>query len=382
MSGATAHGPLRARLVQGLAHLGRGRAAPWPRAGVAPARTTRSSSPRWPTAARARSPRSRRPAAGSGGTRRVHDPLGRAVIDARWLARPTATSAVVELAEASGLSLVAADGARPGRRLDAWDGRGPAAALDAGVARDRARHRRQRHDRRRRRRSCAALGARIVAPALDGRRPRPGSTRGSPTSRCASPATSTNPLLGARARPRPTGRRRARRPQTCRVLDARLRRLGRRARGRDRAARARHARGRGGRRDRVRAALPDGSLPARCRSSPASSSSWPRRASTRSSPRPTSSSPARAGSTPRRRSARRPSASPGGPRRPACACIAVGGGVEPAGIEALAAVGAEVVPVHERPLPVEEAMALGAAPLVACGERHRRSSRWLTKSSD
>jgi glycerate kinase len=50
-------------------------------------------------------------------------------------------------------------------------------------------------------------------------------------------------------------------------------------------------------------------------------------------------------------------------------CIAVGGGVEPEGIEALAPLGVEVVSVHERKIPVEEAIAQGAAPLVACGER-------------
>jgi glycerate kinase len=50
-------------------------------------------------------------------------------------------------------------------------------------------------------------------------------------------------------------------------------------------------------------------------------------------------------------------------------CIAVGGGVEPEGIAALAALGTEVVAVHERTIPIEEAIALGAAPLVACGER-------------
>ena len=43
-------------------------------------------------------------------------------------------------------------------------------------------------------------------------------------------------------------------------------------------------------------------------------------------------------------------------------CIAVGGGVEPEGIEALAAVGAVAVPVAERPQSVEEAMAAGGAP--------------------
>ncbi len=50
-------------------------------------------------------------------------------------------------------------------------------------------------------------------------------------------------------------------------------------------------------------------------------------------------------------------------------CIAVGGGVEPEGIAALAAVGAAAVPVSIPPLPIEEAMAAGAAPLVRCGER-------------
>ena len=54
-------------------------------------------------------------------------------------------------------------------------------------------------------------------------------------------------------------------------------------------------------------------------------------------------------------------------------CIAVGGGVEPAGIEALAAVGAEVVPVHENPVGLDEAIAAGAAPLIACGERLART---------
>ena len=53
-------------------------------------------------------------------------------------------------------------------------------------------------------------------------------------------------------------------------------------------------------------------------------------------------------------------------------CIAVGGGVEPEGIAALAAVGAVAVPVAERPQSVEEAMAAGTAPLERCGERIAR----------
>ncbi len=51
------------------------------------------------------------------------------------------------------------------------------------------------------------------------------------------------------------------------------------------------------------------------------------------------------------------------------ACIAVGGGVEPDGIEALRPFGAVVVPVVERPQSIEAAMAAGAGPLERCGER-------------
>jgi glycerate kinase len=53
-------------------------------------------------------------------------------------------------------------------------------------------------------------------------------------------------------------------------------------------------------------------------------------------------------------------------------CIAVGGGVEPDGIAVLADVGAVAVPVTERPQSVEEAMAEGSAPLERCGERIAR----------
>ncbi len=53
-------------------------------------------------------------------------------------------------------------------------------------------------------------------------------------------------------------------------------------------------------------------------------------------------------------------------------CIAVGGGVETDGIDALAAVGAVAVPVVERPQTVEEAMAAGVDPLIRCGERIAR----------
>jgi glycerate kinase len=50
-------------------------------------------------------------------------------------------------------------------------------------------------------------------------------------------------------------------------------------------------------------------------------------------------------------------------------CIAVGGGVSPEGVEALRPLGVEVVPVWERPVPTDEAIAAGAAPIEACAER-------------
>jgi hypothetical protein len=53
-------------------------------------------------------------------------------------------------------------------------------------------------------------------------------------------------------------------------------------------------------------------------------------------------------------------------------CIAVGGGVEPDGIAALAVVGAIAVPVAERPQSVEKAMAAGTAPVERCAERLAR----------
>jgi glycerate kinase len=53
-------------------------------------------------------------------------------------------------------------------------------------------------------------------------------------------------------------------------------------------------------------------------------------------------------------------------------CIAVGGGVTPEGIAGLALLGAVVVPVTERPQPVEEAMAAGREPVARSGERIAR----------
>jgi glycerate kinase len=65
------------------------------------------------------------------------------------------------------------------------------------------------------------------------------------------------------------------------------------------------------------------------------------------------------------------------------ACIAVGGGVTPEGAEALAAVGAQAVPVHERPIEVAAAMAAGTTPIERCGQRLARLvEAELTKSTD
>ncbi len=56
-------------------------------------------------------------------------------------------------------------------------------------------------------------------------------------------------------------------------------------------------------------------------------------------------------------------------------CIAVGGSVTPEGAAVLAAAGARAVGASEPPLPLAEAIAAGAAPLVARGERLAREIR-------
>ena len=54
-------------------------------------------------------------------------------------------------------------------------------------------------------------------------------------------------------------------------------------------------------------------------------------------------------------------------------CIAVGGSVASGGVEALAPLGVEVVPVWESVVPLVQAIAAGTAPLVRCGARLARS---------
>jgi glycerate 2-kinase len=59
-------------------------------------------------------------------------------------------------------------------------------------------------------------------------------------------------------------------------------------------------------------------------------------------------------------------------RRAGVPCICFGGGVLPEGIAALAGEGALAMPVVERPMPLEEAMAAGTAPLERAAERAAR----------
>jgi glycerate kinase len=68
-------------------------------------------------------------------------------------------------------------------------------------------------------------------------------------------------------------------------------------------------------------------------------------------------------------------------RKAGVPCVAVGGGVTPAGIDALAPVGAVVVPVVERPQSVQEAITAGSGPVERCGARIAQLIS-LTDSSD
>lgn len=56
-------------------------------------------------------------------------------------------------------------------------------------------------------------------------------------------------------------------------------------------------------------------------------------------------------------------------RAAAVRCVAIGGGATPEGIEALGAVGVEVVAAHEGPISLEAARAAGGAPVEAAAER-------------
>ena len=300
-------------------------------------------------------------------TATVDDPLGRP-IEARWLATADGRRAVVEMAEASGLSRVAAAERDPVRATSRRDRR-----ADPGRDRrrghlDRARDRRQRDDRRRRRAAPRARGARPIATG-----PSPASTASTAALAEVDLAVAcdvTNPLLGPSGAAAiygpqkgatPGRRRRARSPARSATPTRSRRRPG---------ARVRDVPGAGAAGGIGFALLAIGdrfrSFALRPGRRSRDGGDRLRRHAWRA---PTSSSPARAGSTPRPAFGK---TALGVARRAADAgvpCIAVGGGVEPEGIEALRAVGAVAVPVVERPQSVEAAMAAGTAPVARCGER-------------
>lgn len=56
-------------------------------------------------------------------------------------------------------------------------------------------------------------------------------------------------------------------------------------------------------------------------------------------------------------------------------CVAVGGGVTAEGAGVMAAAGARAVPASDPPLPLADSIAAGTAPLLACGERLARAFR-------
>ena len=255
---AAATRPDRARLVQGLADLGPGRAGPGRR--LAP-----------------RPPRRRDPALPAGRRRRGHarrDRGGRRLaapdLDGPRSARSPDHGALAALGRrpARGgrdgrglrpLALLTADERDPIRATSIGTGDLIRAALDARRQQHRPGHRRQRHDGRRRRPADRPRG-----PCRPGHRARsisPTSIRGSRPSSCRWPATSRTPCAG-RPGPRPsTARRRARRPTTSQDLDRRLGRfadsmelVGGRSRAHDPGRRR-------GRRRRVRAALDPGPVP-------------------------------------------------------------------------------------------------------------------------
>ena len=151
------NGPLRARLVQGIADLGPGGAGACRRLAARPPRGHDRCSAPSPTAARARSRRSPRPVAGTGRrptvqrSARSADPGPLAPIG-RW------ARAVVEMAEASGLVAGRPGRARRDRGHVGRHGRGDQGGDRRRRDLDRARDRRQRDDRWRRR-AALRLGA-------------------------------------------------------------------------------------------------------------------------------------------------------------------------------------------------------------------------------
>jgi glycerate kinase len=298
----------------------------------------------------------------------AHDPIGRP-IEARWLRSPDGDGAVVELAAASGLSRLDRSELDPEGASTRGTGEVLRAALDAGVAdivlgiggsatTDGGAG------------IVAALGA-TVSPALDAvdlRDLDPGLARAAMRIAC----DVTNPLLGERGAAATYGPQKGATPEDVRRLDARLARwadaleaaTGRRERDTPGAGAA------GGTGfgllcliDRFRSLSIEPGIDLVMAATGFDAKLAQADLVVTGEGRidaQTAFGKTALGVARRARAA-------------GVACIAVGGGVEPAGIEALASVGATVVAVHERPLPAVEAMALGAAPLVDAGERLARS---------
>jgi glycerate kinase len=297
-------------------------------------------------------------------TASVHDPLGR-VIDARWLASADGRRAVVELATASGLSLVAAgerDPAAASTRgtgellMEAIDagtrevvlGIGGSATTDGGAG------------------ALQALGAR-VSNGLDevdlaGLDPRLAQV----ALRIACDVT--NPLLGGRGAAATYGPQKGATPADVVTLDARL------ARFADALERATGCRERDSPGAGAAGGIGFGLLCLRDRFGSLSLEPGVDlvMAATGFDDKLDGADLVITGEGRIDAQTAFGKTALGVARRARAAgvsCIAVGGGVEPEGIDALAPLGVEVVPVHERPIPVDEAIALGAAPLIACGER-------------
>ena len=286
--------------VQGIADRAR-RSPPRSRPGIARrgAGASRSIRCPWPTAATARSTPPSPPGytrvavPAQGPDRRAGDHGVRARATAwRWSRWPTCPAS----------RCCCPTGSTPLTARALGTGEVVRAALDAGCRRDRAGHRRQREHRRRRghARRRSARGSLDADGHELGRRGGAALDAGSPgsTSSGLHPALAEtrvvvasdvdNPLLGPTARPRCTGRRRARPGADVAVLDGRAARLVRRGRaavgapdGRDPAAvagRGRRRRGRlrrhGRARRRAAAGHRAGARPRRLRRPPAPAPTW------------------------------------------------------------------------------------------------------------
>ena len=322
----------RARFVQGLADVGRGRARHSPTAGDA-ARPD-DDDPALPAGRRWRGHargdrRGRR--LDVAGRPRVRDPLGRP-IDARWLRSDDGRRAVVEMAEASGLSRLTAGGTRSDRR-DARSGPASCSAPRSMPARITSSSASVGVPRPTAARACSrASGAAIATPAG-----RPAASTARRASR--SPATSTTRCSDRRGAAAVYGPQKGATPDDVAALDARNAAWADELEARDGPARARHAGA--GAAGGVGFALLSraGPVPrvlAAARRRAADGGDRLRRAPRARRPRHHRRGPDRRPDRVRQDGARR--------RRRAQAagvpCIAVGGGVEPEGIEALAAVGA------------------------------------------